>query len=264
MTDQETFVSTPFTPQDLTNLKDFSHNKPTPLDLQEREILRPKIFDTMHSFYVHTVQRNPEAYFREFFREPVDSSQYMMSYGVCPNFGIRLDDTYQDGLCHFILTSTNALSNAYYRELGDTKTNFIRCGAQISFEILTPNEVNFVKARCSTINFEESDLGSIYVCQLQQGRWYDSLQGIPKIVQNETWANFYDGIKWERLLLMTVVRWAKFVGFTSVIVEPGWANRWVIRHDESDMKRFKLRYDVTAHRCGFRQKTPNSPFRLNI
>ena len=250
----------PFTPNELRDPNVFCNNGNLPSESEQWNILGSRILATMYAFYTNTVLSDPKVFFGEFLRKPVDPLQYVLQYGVCPNFGTRIWYPPADSNCGFILTTPEAQHQV---EL-DRRMQFIRSGAFVSFDILNPEKVQRVKNRAPKIKFQKSDLGSVYINQLQQGRLFDNTRKGTCNDQYKNWTHFYEGIKWEKLLLMTVVRWAKFVGFTTVMVEPGWVNKWVKPYLPQEMKRFKIRYDVTARRCGFTQSSPNDPFRMQI
>lgn len=94
------------------------------------------------------------------------------------------------------------------------------------------------------LGFEVDEGNSIvYVRQIQGKKGLDS---------------YLSSIKWERFLLNSLVLWAKHAGYQKVFVSPAEKNKWYsnsglnTRELTELQKRFKLRYDVTAKRLGFR------------
>lgn len=75
--------------------------------------------------------------------------------------------------------------------------------------------------------------------------------------------------KWERNLLRSAVGWAQDVGLARVLVVPAENNYWLNNNycqqgGDNLEKRFFLRYDVTARRCGFKQEEKNLPYVLEL
>ena len=68
--------------------------------------------------------------------------------------------------------------------------------------------------------------------------------------------------RWERALVDYIVGWAKTYGIPHVAVQSAEHNNWVI-DGKIPFERAKLRYDVTAHRCGFRKGT-DGDFHLDL
>lgn len=61
--------------------------------------------------------------------------------------------------------------------------------------------------------------------------------------------SFLKPLRWERMLVNIVIDWAKANGFKAVEIQRGKDNRWYAHSENKDG--FKIRYDVTAERCGF-------------
>lgn len=67
-------------------------------------------------------------------------------------------------------------------------------------------------------------------------------------------------IRWEKMLVKIVADWAKKNGFKQVTIEPASRNRYFSGRE----KEFKLRYDVTAERSGFKLDSPNGAYVLDL
>ena len=66
--------------------------------------------------------------------------------------------------------------------------------------------------------------------------------------------------KWERLLVGVVTDWARKSGFREVHVQPAVKNKYWSETDEERNARFRIRYDVTAKRLGFRYDSERECF----
>lgn len=64
------------------------------------------------------------------------------------------------------------------------------------------------------------------------------------------------GLRWERLMISAVTRWAEFADFARVYLQPAEKCRWA---GSEEFERYKLRYDVSAKRSGFK-KAPSGYF----
>ncbi|MBI4120920.1 MAG: hypothetical protein HY457_01555 [Parcubacteria group bacterium] len=71
-------------------------------------------------------------------------------------------------------------------------------------------------------------------------------------------------LKWERMLVEYVTRWAPLLGATHVQIISGEDSEWYRKNNEALKKRFYLRYDVTARRLGFRWSDDANAYVLSV
>lgn len=94
------------------------------------------------------------------------------------------------------------------------------------------------------------------IMQLQGPSWYTYANSNNK----EKASEILSQIQWERLLVNVIMEWAYEVNAPDLYMLPGSMNRWV---GPANQERFKLRYDKTAERMGFR-KRPNGMYGIVI
>lgn len=70
-------------------------------------------------------------------------------------------------------------------------------------------------------------------------------------------------LRWERALLDRAVAWARSSDVATVFVASAAHVRWAATAGHLDPSQAKLRYDVTARRCGFR-RTADDYYRLDL
>ncbi|OGF27600.1 hypothetical protein A2303_02945 [Candidatus Falkowbacteria bacterium RIFOXYB2_FULL_47_14] len=71
---------------------------------------------------------------------------------------------------------------------------------------------------------------------------------------------YLKGLRWERMLIRLLIKVAPGLGYEKIYVQPGKNNRWV----GNDLKTFKLRYDVSAKREGFKYDPENGDYVLKL
>lgn len=71
---------------------------------------------------------------------------------------------------------------------------------------------------------------------------------------------FLSRLRWEKFLLDYATQWARCNGFKEIWVQPSRLNKWCPKGIEQEQKKFKLRYDVTAKRMGFKLDEVNGHY----
>ncbi|MFH0892771.1 MAG: hypothetical protein V1867_08450 [Candidatus Falkowbacteria bacterium] len=71
---------------------------------------------------------------------------------------------------------------------------------------------------------------------------------------------YLKGLRWERMLIRLLVGAASELGYEKIYVQPGKDNRWV----DKDIKAYKLRYDVSAKREGFKYDPASGDYVLKL
>lgn len=96
--------------------------------------------------------------------------------------------------------------------------------------------------------------GDLIITQLQGPTFSDSKGKVQVLPQ----------LRWEVILVDLVVKWAKTTGFSRVYLLPGEFNKYYWTRNEKEREKLKLRYNVTAKRCGFKRDSKNEPFVLDF
>jgi hypothetical protein len=112
----------------------------------------------------------------------------------------------------------------------------------------------------ATLGFQTLDVSTSqpYINQLQAYD-YSGLSTYLKKIQSEVLSAF----RWEQLLVRLAIHWADSVGFEQVQIQTAYKNYYYPRSELRNRElgnirsRFKLRYDSTAQRMGFKKQLDN-------
>lgn len=95
------------------------------------------------------------------------------------------------------------------------------------------------------------------IVQLQGRHLEESLGASPaRQAQCDITKEVFKNLKWEHLMVELVKIWALKEGFPALYSQPAKLNKYWLDNDEARCQLFKLRYDVTLERMGFRMQ-PN-------
>lgn len=89
------------------------------------------------------------------------------------------------------------------------------------------------------------DITTPVILQLQSQHWFTNDKPGEKALA----ASVLKSFRWEHALIYMDVKWAQSVGLPAIHILPSWQNRY-FRGKEDTMK---MRYDVSAERCGFKK-----------
>jgi len=126
----------------------------------------------------------------------------------------------------------------------DTKHSFV----------LSNNNSNNMYGSLALVGFDLDSSLRVKVKQIQ------ALKGSPG-TQNDKNYQLLQPLKWERMLLKIVTDWASEAGFEQVWVQGATNNTW--NRLDSNVA-FRMRYDVTARRSGFRLDKQSGDYYLDL
>lgn len=91
---------------------------------------------------------------------------------------------------------------------------------------------------------------SIMIQQLQAYYYFKTKSGSAKQVASQ---DVLKRLKWERYLVNTTTNWARENSLKAVYIQPAELNDYKDAFDDTEQSRFKMRYDITAERMGFKK-----------
>lgn len=145
---------------------------------------------------------------------------------------------YIDGLCGFALD---------YKD----KIKDLRLRLAVTSFVSYPHLYNYSSKTWSALSQEYSNPPYFpIILQLQSIAHYT----YPNLELKNQALSVINNLRWEFILVSTVIHWAESVGMPVVFGLPAQLNRYVHDH-RLPPDRGKLRYDVTFRRCSFQKKT---------